>query len=423
MPLTLLVWCIVLLLVGLIWLSRHVELSRVARSHRRLRPGDYPAPLADAGKLSVIVAAKEEEQNIRTCIESLLEQDYPNLEIIAVNDRSADRTGAILDELAATAPDKLRVVHVKQLPEGWFGKNNAMREGVAVSTGEWLCFIDADCRQTSTDTMSVAMHEALSNKIDFLSVLPVLETRSFWERLIQPVCAAILMIWFRPERVNDPHRRTAYANGAFMLMSRATYEAIGGHESVRTELNEDIHMARLCKERGRRLFVIENDGLYVTRMYTSLVETWRGWSRIFYGCFGTFRRLAVTLLVVLLLSVLPLLSFVIAAMANVSSAGQPGPGWLNVFALSAVVIVVLESVIWRFMRLARSAPWAWMTYPVGILIATGMLLKAMTKLAGARTNWRGTTYRRRDHDEGAAAGEARPKETQDPSSAPVTDVA
>ena len=196
------------------------------------------------------------------------------------------------------------------------------------------------------------MQEAVRNRIDFLSVLPVLVTESFWERLIQPVCAAIMMLWFRPERVNDPHRTAAYANGAFMLMSRGTYEAIGEHDAVRTQLNEDIHMARLCKQRGRRLFVIENDGLYVTRMYTSFREAWRGWSRIFYGCFGTLQRILLTLIVVFMFSVLPFLSLLVAGVALLVTRGATHDGWMYVFGIAAVVIVVLESVILRFMRIA-----------------------------------------------------------------------
>ena len=91
--------------------------------------------------------------------------------------------------------------------------------------------------------------------------------------------------------MNDPKSSAAYANGAFMLIRREVYDALGGHERVRSEVNEDMHLARLTKRMGYRLQVIQNDDLYVTRMYATLGQTWRGWSRIFYGCLGTLRRL------------------------------------------------------------------------------------------------------------------------------------
>jgi chlorobactene glucosyltransferase len=346
----------------------------------------------------VLVAAKDEEANIGTCVRTLVDQDYPNYEIIVIDDRSTDRTPELVDELQRAHPQRVRGLHVTHLPDGWFGKNNAMRLGVRAADGEWYCFVDADCRQTSRRTLSVAMREALNTGADLLSVLPVLETRSFWERVIQPVCSAIMVIWFNPEKVNNPKAKAAYANGAFMPMPRDHYRAIGGHEAVRTELNEDMHMARITKECGRRLLVVENEGLYLTRMYASFAEAWRGWSRIFYGVFKTFRRLAASLGLLLVASVFPCLSLVIAAIGYGTAEGEATRQWGVALIISAAVMIMLESVIYRFMRLTRAAPWAWMTYPVGALLGVGMLLAAMRKLAGGRTTWRGTTYRgeRRD---------------------------
>ena len=246
MPVGMTIWLSLCGLVGLTWMLRHGALSRAARRNRRLSPESHPSPGPEAPKLSVLVAAKDEEDNIETCVRTLIDQDYPHFEIIAVDDRSTDGTPAILDRIQGEHPDVFQAVHVKHLPDGWFGKNNAMHTGVSKASGDWLCFVDADCRQTSPKTLSMAMQEALANEVDFLSVLPVLETKSFWERVIQPECAAIMVIWFNPEKVNDPASKAAYANGAFMLMSRDTYKTIGGHESVRTELNEDMHMARLA---------------------------------------------------------------------------------------------------------------------------------------------------------------------------------
>ena len=395
MPGLFIVWTVACCLIGLVWLSRHLSVSRAQRHERMLSSRSHDGAPVRAPRVSVLVAAKDEEENIGDCVRSLLDQDYPDYEVIVTNDRSVDRTGAILDDLRRSAANgKLKVLTVETLREGWFGKNNAMREGVAAATGEWYCFADADCRQTSRRTLSMAVREALERGVDFLSVLPVLETRSFWERLLQPVCAGVMVFWFRPERVNDPKSRTAYANGAFMLMTRSCYDRIGGHECVKTEVNEDMHMARIAKAKGLSLCVIQNDDLYVTRMYASFAETWRGWSRIFYGCFGSLRRLVVSMLLLVTASIVPWVSLIVSVLGGlVAGPSRAGPWW-TVAAVSLIVVIVQQTVTFRFYKLVRSHP-AWsFAYIVGAVLCLGMLINATLKLGGTtRTIWRGTAYR------------------------------
>jgi len=389
----LIAWAALLAMVAVVWASRHLEINRALREHKPLASDSYDGPPGEAPRVSVIIAAKDEEENIETCVRSMLAQDYANFELIVVNDRSRDRTPQLLERLAE-ADDRLRVVTVSRLREGWFGKNNAMREGLALASGQWLCFGDADCRQTSTRTLSVAMRKALEERIDFLSVLPVLETASVWERIIQPVCGAIMMFWFHPKRVNDPRSSAAYANGAFMLMTRAAYERIGGHENVRTQVNEDMHMARAAKQAGLRLFVVQNRDLYRTRMYSSLPAIWRGWSRIFYGCFGTYRKLIVSLLVLLLVSVLPWVSMVAAWSVLAIRPSHAGWAWWAVAWAATLAVLLNQTVIWRYYRMTQTDPRLAPTYIVGALFGTGMLLNAMLKVGGrTTTTWRGTTYR------------------------------
>ncbi len=387
-----LIWSGVLVLVALVWASRHLALNRNRRGEKPLSSRTQFGLPNPPPKVSLLVAAKDEEDNIEACVSSLLSQDYPDLEVIAINDRSRDRTPEILDRIISHNSISYTSLHVSELREGWFGKNNAMREGVERAKGEWLCFTDADCRQISNKTISVAVGYAVENNIDLLSVLPVLETESFWERVLQPVCAAIMIMWFRPEKVNDPQSSTAYANGAFMLMRRELYDAIGGHERIKAEVNEDMHMARLIKQAGRRLHVIQNDDLYRTRMYVNFRECWRGWSRIFYGCFGSFRRLAVTTVVLLLSSILPWISLVAGVLGWLLADDATPWRWISL--LSTIVIAVQQMLLVRFYRANRSDPRYVPTYIIGAVVAFGMLLNAMTKLGGlSTTTWRGTTYR------------------------------
>ena len=280
------IWYYAAAIVGLIWLKRHLDLNR-GGGEPVLRADEPGVADTELPALSMLVAGKDEEANIGRCVEGLLRQNYPRLQVIVINDRSGDRTGAIIDDFA-TRDLRFRAVHVKELPAGWFGKNNAMAQGVKEATGEWLCFSDADCAYDSTMLLASAVRLAIREKIDFLSVLPKLEAGTIWERIVQPVAGAIMVFWYPPQKVNSDRYPHAYANGAFMLMSRAAYDRLGGQEPVKATLNEDMHLARRAKELGLRLRVIRGDTLYRVRMYVGLLQIWRGWSRIFYGCLGTF---------------------------------------------------------------------------------------------------------------------------------------
>lgn len=389
-------WSVLLLGVGLVWISRHLDIQRAKREQVPLSSRSYPGPPVDPPMVSVLIAGKDEEVNIERAVRSMLRQDYPNFELIVINDRSQDRTPGILESLKADdTTGRLRVIHVSELREGWFGKNNAMREGVELAKGQWLCFGDADCFHTSERSLSMAVRHAIEHQADFFSLLPRLETRGLWERIIQPVAGALMVFWFHPKRVNDPSRPNAYANGAFMLMTRQCYEAIGGHEPVKTEVNEDIHMARIAKEKGQKLFVCQNEDLYTVHMYSGFAQIWRGWSRIFYGCFGTFRRLRVTLLVLLGMNVFPYVSLLIAAgVFAFTQWPAANPGWYWMGAASALAVGLQLTVIARFYKISYSNPWLAPTFILGVVVCIGMLINAMLKLNGRTTvTWRGTTYR------------------------------
>ena len=181
-----------------------------------------------------------------------------------------------------------------------------------------------------------------------------------------------------------------------MLVKRSVYDALGGHEAVRTEVNEDMHLARVTKERGFRLQVIQNDDLYTTRMYSSFAAAWKGWSRIFYGCLGSFRRLFVALLVLTVFSILPWLSLLIGVGAWLidASTGAANPVWPLLTAVSGVAVALEQSVMARFYGLVRMPVAYSCAYLLGALVTWGILVKATLKLGGATTTtWRGTTYR------------------------------
>lgn len=382
------VWCVFTTLTALIWAGRLRMLLTANRRMPPLHSGMYPGPLPDLPSVSMLLAGKDEERNIQACLESLLQQQYPNLEIIAVNDRSTDATGRMMDAIAAAHPN-LHVLHVTKLREGWFGKCNAIREAGERATGEWLCFTDADCVQISPRSIAIAMRYALETGTDFLSVLPMHIARGFWERLLQPACSGLMILWFNPMKVNNPASRAAYANGAFMLIRRSTYEALGGHEAVKSEINEDMKLGRLAKEGGHRLRIVSNDDLYTVRMYESFKEIWNGWTRIYTGSFGTLKRLGVTILVVLFFTLLPWAAL-ITSFAVGDSHEQ---AWHYMQGVASVTCALQLIVMTGFYSLNRVYWLYGIMYPIAAVFAVCILINAIRRIGGrGPITWKGTTY-------------------------------
>lgn len=380
-----------------VWFVRLVTVGAAFSARRILsESADAGAPLANAPRISVIVAARDEQDHIETCLRSLLNQDYPQFDVIAVDDRSRDNSPAILQRLGDEFPDRLQTVTIRTLEEGWFGKCHAMREGVARSRGDWLLLTDADCRFTSRQAISRAIEEARAQEVDFLTIIPQLDAPTVWERVLQPICALVLMFWFQPKRVNNPAYPTAYANGAFMLLTRRCYDGIGGHSAVRNALNEDIQLARRTKAQGWRLCVVENDGLYRTRMYPTFGAAWRGWSRIFCGALQTPWRAGLAAVMVMVFAVLPSLGTITAALGFLTATSATAPTWAFALTVWSLAFLVEHLVVWRlYGALKVGRGWS-LLYLLAGLFMVGILVNAFLKTLGATsTTWRGMTYRGR----------------------------
>lgn len=380
-------------LVAAQWLARLIMLKVEFNRRKVLSSESYPGQPDTLPSLSMLVAAKDEEDNIESCIRSLLMQDYPNLEVIAIDDRSSDQTPKILKRLADESNGRLKVISILELEDGWFGKNNAMREGIAASQGDWICLTDADCRMTSERALTVAMQEALNHDADFLTLTPVLDMTTLWEKVTQPACAQTFLLWFQPRRVNNRRRTTAYANGAFMLMSRNCYEKSGGHDRVRTEVNEDIQMARNVKLAGLKLRMVENDDLYRTRMYGSAAESFRGWSRILFGGLKSGKKLLISLMGNLLFTLFPPVMLAMSLLGWAQASPAHSTMWPLSTAVWLAAIVMCQAAAWQFYAFLKASRWWSLTYIAGSAVTVAMLINALLKHLGvASTTWRGTTY-------------------------------
>ncbi|MFO1040571.1 MAG: glycosyltransferase family 2 protein [Planctomycetaceae bacterium] len=343
-------------------------------------------------RVTLLVAARNEEDCIEKCLQTLLMQDYPNMEIIAINDRSTDATGEIMNRLESEHLGLLRVVHVDNLPTGWFGKTHALHCGTSFATGDWLCYIDADCELLSPRTVSLAVQEAQTRCVDLLSLTPRFILDRLWEKITVPVCSSLMVIWFQPSRVNNPRLSTSYANGAFLMMTRHCLDRLGGWCRFRTQISEDIAIAREVKSSGMRLAVLENDGLYRTQMYETIRSSWNGWSRIFYGALPR-QAIAISLARLILCSIIPTWA-VLAWFATTGFAAQNGTISYGMAALiSAVVLQQVYSAL-IFRAVGGRILWS-LTAPLGHIVLAGMLGRALLNHFGlATTQWSGSVFRR-----------------------------
>lgn len=376
--------------VGLEWIARNLLALRVWRGMFHLT-ADYPLTLENWPTLTLVVAARNEESNIEPCLTSLLAQDYPGLEVIVVNDRSTDATGSIIRGLAEKDA-RVQVIDIDSLPEGWCGKNNAMQRGIQQGRGEWILMHDADCRQVCPRTLRLAMQYAVDTRADMLSLMPEHRYESFWERYLLPILTGVLMIWFRPSRVNDPRKRHAFANGMFMLIRRSAYDAIGTHEAVRGAPMEDMAIARRVKTQGLSLRLAPTTGLFTVRMYTSLSQIVRGWERIFAGVFDSVLGLIKVLLVLIGRGLTPFATAAIA-WAMVASGAVPADWWLTAAIISSAGLVAQLVMMARFSVHLKSRWTYGLTYPLACFMVAVLVVMAMFKLRpGSKIVWRGTVY-------------------------------
>ena len=249
--------------------------------------------------LSIILAARDEERSVNESVGSMLAQDYPGMfEVIAVNDRSTDRTGEILDGLATNYPDRLRVSNVESLPEGWLGKTHALYAGATQATGEWLLFTDADVNFSEGCTEK-AVRYAISNGLDHLTLPPEILCKGVLLRSFVASFTLVFEMTQRPWRVGDPRAQEHVGVGAFNLIRKDAYEKCGTHRAIRMRPDDDMKLAKLLKRHGFRQGVAYGVGLISVEWQQTLPDAVRGLSKSMFS--GLDYRFGATLAGVLML--------------------------------------------------------------------------------------------------------------------------
>jgi chlorobactene glucosyltransferase len=353
---------------------------------------DPVQPGAAGPLISVCIPARNEARTILPCIEAIFAQTYPRTEVIVVDDRSTDATPDIVTSLRSRFPS-LIVVHGAPLPLGWAGKPHALHQAAGSANGAWLCFVDADTL-LAPEALASCYTKAIEAQADLFTILTRQLTGSFWEKVLMPIVITALSVGFPPRRVNDPRLPDAVANGQFILIRRAVYDAVGGHLRIKDQIVDDKALAEVVKWSGRRLVLADGRRVARTRMYTSLPELWEGWTKniylglrdrpatLFLGAIGALLLVAAAVL----LPLWPLLGLYWFLR---------GAGWM-------ALAVILESLaLWGVLLFARAAVAHGMgiarayafTAPLGSGIFAAMMLTSAWKvLSGRGVTWRGRTY-------------------------------
>jgi glycosyltransferase involved in cell wall biosynthesis len=244
------------------WLSRIVEaafglphVADIARPEWDRRP-EATTGVNGEPRVSIVVPACNEEEHICETLVRLLALDYSNYEILAVNDRSTDRTGQIMEEVAASpqardsqAIIRLKVVHISELPAGWMGKTHAMWTAAQQATGDWLLFTDADVL-FKPDTLRRAVAYAEDERADHVVLFPRMIMKQPGEKIMISFFQALFVFGHRPWKVADPKARDHMGVGAFNMVRRSTYNAVGTYRALRMEVLDDMKLGKVIKNAG-----------------------------------------------------------------------------------------------------------------------------------------------------------------------------
>lgn len=367
-------------IAGAVLLLTVLVALEISSGHRRIRSLSTIAPEADEllPKVSIVVAARNEQRNIHEALQSLLNLSYPDYELIVVNDRSEDDTQAILEQLSAGQP-RLKLLQVHQLPPGWLGKNHALWVGSRDASGELLLFTDADIMMEPT-VLKRAVTLLEQNRLDHLAVTPALLMPTAFLGMFGIAFAVIFSLFVRPWKARDPRSRFHIGIGAFNLVRSQAYWNIGGHVPIRLRPDDDLKLGKLLKKNGYRQDVVYGPDYLAVEWYASTRELIRGLEKnAFSGADYSVALVLTGALFQLLCSVWP---FVALLVTN---------GAVQMVYLAAVMILLL--MLADSARFHRIPVWYALGYPLVSALFVYIMLRTMVlNIMQGGIYWRGTFY-------------------------------
>ncbi len=359
-----------------IWIILLIDFLQGIRKIPKL---EHTVPSQASELISVIIAAKDEETSIHETLQNLANQKDVRCEIIAVNDRSSDRTGEIIDKTAALH-SSIRAVHIDHLPEGWLGKNHALKKGAELAAGAYLLFTDADI-EFEEQTLVKAITAMKAEELDHLTAAPDLKARSFALRGLISYFLFGFGYLKRPWTANQEKRRGGMGIGAFQMMTKSCYQKTGTHEAVRFRPDDDLALGQKIKAAGFRQKLVTAKQLLSVEWYPDFKSALQGFEKnAFAGLNYSIPLSLFALFGVLISQVFPFI-FVFL--------GSP-----SVQIISAINILLLFCLYGLTTRSFTNYPW-WMIFglPFFALLFIFMLARALilTWIRGG-IEWRGNRY-------------------------------
>ena len=352
-------------------------LVRGNRSIRFLR--ELPGPLPSTPpRVSIIVAARNEETNVEAALESLLAQDYPDLELTVVDDRSSDATPAILARVQARDA-RLRVVRIDRLPAGWLGKNYALERGAAAASGDILVFADADVVMRA-DAVRRAVAHALAASLDHLAITPEMIAPGVMLGTFMSAFIMYFSLYARPWKASDPQSRCFIGIGAFNLVRAGVYRAVGGHARIAMRPDDDIKLGKIIKDAGYSQEMLFGRGMIGVEWYPTIAALAHGLEK------NTLAGVDYSVSAILAGAVAQTALFVWPFVALACT-------WGAVFALNAATCVLLVAACIDQTRYVGVSRWHAAGLPVATVLFIWILLRAtFVTLRDDGINWRGTHY-------------------------------
>ena len=354
-----------------------IELFIGNRSVKALRDVS-PETVLNPQRVSIIVAARNEQRNIRAAITSLLSLSYPNYELIVVNDRSEDDTGKILAELS-TGTSHLKIIHIEVLPPGWLGKNHALWAGSHVSTGELFLFTDADIIMEST-VLSRAVNFINMNRLDHLAATPSMKMPNTFLGMFGAAFIVIFSLFARPWKARDTKSRFHIGIGAFNLVSAHAYRKVGGHETIRLRPDDDIKLGKIIKSAGFRQDAAYAPEFLAVEWYSSIGEVIKGLEKnAFSGADYNIPLVLAGVIFHILCSVWPFVAVFILS------------GWTQIIYITTALLIMLT--VADCARFHHSRSWYAVGYPLSAALFVYILLRTMLlNILQGGIRWRGTFY-------------------------------